>query len=236
MIKWAIAQELYDEKDISSLNEIDERLISLAYKLGHDEKISGTHYATIITEEGTEKDIEYDGYFNESYEESMNRLNREIDISLNENVLENEAFTEMATIGGDEELGIRVQVNPDRSKEGVPYFKVFNDTKIKVGETKVGRFHFTDDKMEYHNDKYLDWDITNDDIKNIHIFMSKKNKKQPAYTNWQVACYKWNEEYGFMLDKEEEYFNGELDEEFINHPSYVPSTTEIPDTWNTDFH
>lgn len=230
MIKWAISQGFYDEEDIPSMNEIDEQLISLSYKLHHDEKIPGTHYTRIVDKNGTENSVIYEGYLHESYEEAMNRIHGEKDISLNEEC------AEVATIGGDEELGIRVQVNPDRSKEGVPYFKVFNDTKIKVGKTKVGRFHFTDDKMEYHNDKYLDWDITNDDIKNIQIFMNKKNKKQPAYTNWQITCYKWNEEYGFMLDKEEEYFNGELDEEFINCPSYVPSTTKMPDIWNTDFH
>lgn len=73
MIKWAISQGFYDEEDIPSMNEIDEHLISLSYKLHHDEKIPGTHYRRIVDKNGTENNVIYEGYFNESYEEAKAR-------------------------------------------------------------------------------------------------------------------------------------------------------------------
>lgn len=138
----------------------------------------------------------------------------------------------MVTIGADCGHNFRVRVNPCRRKRAKPYFKVFNRISLLSKELRVVRFHFFDSGMEYHRDKYLDWHIYNNDIENIQNFMMKSNKKQPKYTNWKMTCYKWNEEYGFMLDNEEEYFNGEFDEKYFGHPSYIPSTTKMPDMWN----
>ena len=67
MIKWAIKNGFYDDSDVPNLNEIDERLISLAYKLHNSEKIPASHYTKIITEDGTEQIVTYEGYLHESY-------------------------------------------------------------------------------------------------------------------------------------------------------------------------
>ena len=183
------------------------------------------------------------------FEESLVNYERRQSIQFNENDLmsredflmeqrpdyieQDEYLTEMATIGTDRKHNLRVQVNPDRNRSGNPYFKVFNTAIIKSGESKVARFHFKDSGMEYHKDKYLDWNITNNDIKFIKEFMTKPHKDFTEYSNWQMTCYLWNYEYGFDIDRIE-YFNGEYDEIYLNDASYIPSTTEMPDEWLYD--
>ena len=148
-----------------------------------------------------------------------------------------EPLGEMATITRDEELSIRIQVNPDRGRIGVPYFKVFNTPMLLRNKTKVARLHFMDSGMEYHQDEFMDWVISNQDIKNIKKVLNKKYK-DTQYTIWQMTCYQWNFEYasfynGKDIRNEDEYFNGvyDADPDFYNHPSYIPSITVIPETW-----
>ena len=68
--------------------------------------------------------------------------------------------------------------------------------------------------------------------------MLNKKYKDTQYTIWQMTCYQWNFEYasfynGKDIRNEDEYFNGvyDIDPDFYKHPSYVPSTTVIPETW-----
>lgn len=139
---------------------------------------------------------------------------------------------EMATVATSRDPELRIQVNPDPHRKGVPYFKVFNTSKLKAGESKVCRLHFKDSGMEFHNDGYVNWKITNKDIKLIRNFLQKNHKKDSQYNIWQMACYLWNLEYGFFdEDDQEDYFKGEFDEKLKDHPSYVPSTQKMPDTW-----
>lgn len=150
------------------------------------------------------------------------------------NLREVEPLGEMATIGiTDNPMPMRVQVNPDRNRTGNPYFKVFNTEGLKSGETKVCRLHFFDSGMEYHQDKYLDWIPSNKDIKNIKKYLNAKHKDFDRYTNWQMTCWLWNYECAFdgICDREV-YFNGEYDN--FTNPSYVPSNTPIPETWEYD--
>lgn len=140
---------------------------------------------------------------------------------------------EMATVKADEEIGIRIQINVDPGRVGVPYFKVFNEFKTKKHETRVARLHFMNSGMEYHKDEYLDWEITNKDVKRIkEVLKARYVEDNPDISNWDMAKYLWNLEYQFFGNSSmDKYFNGELDEKFKDHPSYVPSTTPIPDTW-----
>lgn len=141
-----------------------------------------------------------------------------------------EPLGEMATIGAG--YGVRIQVNPDLHRVGVPYFKAFNNPKL-LESTKVCRLHFLDEGMEYHKDYYRDWRPNKKDILMIRRFLQGNHKHMSMYTNWQMTCWLWNFEYGAFFDSDDidTYMSGQFDELYEDHPSYVPSTTPIPETW-----
>lgn len=162
---------------------------------------------------------------------------------LHEHMLVTRCYEEMATIVNDEREEKSITVNPDTRRVGDPYFKVYNSAKRKPGETAVARCHFKDSGMAFHiGDGYIDWQIDNDDVKKIKKLLNKTaNNPNPyaddsaKYTIWQITCYKWNEEYfGGAINSFSKYVKGEYDEEFKEHPSYVPSTQKIPETWIFD--
>lgn len=173
------------------------------------------------------------------YEPSENELLkvsdklRELDILEMSIEDDDEYLGEMATVARDEERQMRIQVNPDRKRIGNPYFKVFNTATPKEGKSRVARFHFKDEDMEYHKDGYLDWVVSKDDIKQIKSFIIDCHEDFPQYTNWQMACYLWNYEYG-LIGNRDKYFKGEDDEKNKDNPSYVPHDQEMPDTWAYD--
>lgn len=155
------------------------------------------------------------------------------------NSREVEPLGEMATIGTTHSpMNLKVQINPDPRRIGNPYFKVFSTELPKEGETKVARLHFFDTGMEYHRDIYLDWVLRKSEIKNIREFLQRPHYLKPEYTNWQMACWLWNMEYGFIFPQFiDDYMAGLYDDKFVNdrrYPSYVPSTTPIPETWEYD--
>jgi len=164
----------------------------------------------------------------------MNNIFEKLLISNNDYVKQNELFAEMATVTTSDKYQIKIAVNPDIKRKGVPYFKVYDSAKPKKNSTRIARLHFLDTGMEYHKgDGYLDWYITNQDIKDIKRLLLTLNVDFPNYNNWQVACYHWNLEYGLIPMGISKYINGIYDH--IHHPSYIPSTTQIPDTWIYDY-
>ena len=142
-----------------------------------------------------------------------------------------EPLGEMATITTSDKPAMRIQINPERGRKGVPYFKVYNSPSY-TKSTKVARLHFLDTGMEYHQDEFADWVPTNKEIKQIRGLLMERHSREKNYTNWQMTCWLWNMEYTFIMpDKIDEYMEGKFDDAFKDHPSYVPSTTPIPDTW-----
>ena len=142
-----------------------------------------------------------------------------------------EPLGEMANVGSiDRPKSMCVQVNPDPDRTGNPYFKVY-DTETPIrGTSHVMRLHFFNSGMEYHRDKYLDWIPTNKEIRLVKEFLTKSHEDFNQDTNWQMTCYLWNLEYGFYRRKDrDDYMNGKFDN--MQHPSYVPSTTQIPNSW-----
>jgi hypothetical protein len=123
----------------------------------------------------------------------------------------------------------------DEERPGHPYFKVYNSTNIINFETKVARLHFKDSGMEYHSDKYLDWIITNKDVKLFKEILNDNNKREPFYTNWQILCYRWNT-LNRIIPEKFKYFNGEYDNKNSNNHLYVSSIQEIPKTWFYDIN
>ena len=145
-----------------------------------------------------------------------------------------EPLGEMATVTTSDKPALRIQINPDRGRKGNPYFKAFNSPNFSKG-TKVARLHFLDSGMEYHQDEFFDWVLTNKEIKQIKELLMEAHHDFPQLTNWQMACWLWNMEYSLIDPRNRsDYFSGKFDEQFKDHPSYVPSTAEIPETWVYD--
>ena len=144
-----------------------------------------------------------------------------------------EPLVEMATVALSSVDSLKIIVTPDRGRVGSPYLKVFNTVKLKPGESKVARLHFFDNKLEYHKDKYLDWCITDRDVRNIQQFLSKAHEDFSEYTNWQMACYLWNLELDLVFNRKD-YFSGKYEKDNMSNPSYVPFNTKMPNTWIYD--
>ena len=149
-------------------------------------------------------------------------------------LMDEEIFEEMATVATDIEHNIRIQVNPDRRRKGIPYFKVYDNSSY-TSATKVARLHFKNYGIEDHKDRYESWYPNNKEIKMIRNFMMNQHVDFPQYTNWQMACWLWNLEYDFFNNhNRDEYFAGKFDEEYKDHPSYVSSNQEMPESWHKD--
>lgn len=149
--------------------------------------------------------------------------------------IDDETFSEMATVTSDKRLQLRIQVNPDRNRKGSPYFKVFDTASPKPGQSKVARLHFSDSGMEYHRDKYFDWEIDQADIDMIRELLLRQHHDIPSYTNWQMACYLWNLEYGWLdTEDRDDYFAGKFNDKFDGEPSYVRHDLSIPESWIYD--
>ena len=81
-------------------------------------------------------------------------------------------------------------------------------------KSMVCRLHFLDAGMEFHTgDGLLTWDITNRDVEEIIKALKMEHEDFPEYTNWHMACYLWNMEYGFDINRQS-YFNGTYDEKY----------------------
>ena len=222
---------------MSNKQEFAERMKSIIAsskgKMGRLEEVT-----IAITEAAVElgciKDLRRLSWDGKTYGEAIAYF--EDDDILNEYILgdDDESFTEMATVVTSEKPKIKIAVNPDGKRKGNPYFKVYDDFSPKQHETQVIRPHFKDEEMEYHNDAYYDWDPKNNEWEEIRDLLQKQHEDFTHLTNWQMACFLWNAEYGFFgADKEyrKKYFNHEFDEEFRDNPSYVPSTQEMPEKW-----
>ena len=158
-----------------------------------------------------------------TYDEDFDIMNMEID----------EPFVEMATIAIDEKLNINV--GPETDRLSIAYFKVLNAESFRKA-TKVARLHFKDSGMEYHTDRSgkQPWILNSKEIKKIVKLLKEPNDSHDGYTNWQIACYQWNLENG-LIKKFKDYFSGKYDHMYDNDSrlkeAYVPSTQDMPKTW-----
>ena len=133
-----------------------------------------------------------------------------------------------------EKEGFRITSIINTKPPYIPYFKVYDNSSY-TSATKVARLHFKNYGIEDHKDRYESWYPNNKEIKMIRNFMMNQHVDFPQYTNWQMACWLWNLEYDFFNNhNRDEYFAGKFDEEYKDHPSYVPSTQKMPETWIYD--
>ena len=69
-----------------------------------------------------------------------------------------EYLEEMATIYKSKEYGICVAVNPDSNRNGLPYFKFYNDSDFRKAE-KVIRIMFKEPDYVVHKDGKKLWKV-----------------------------------------------------------------------------
>ena len=98
--------------------------------------------------------------------------------------------------------------------------------------------------MEYHRNPYekQQWILNSKDIKKIRDLLEDNNDDDyylyhdnNIYTNWKILCYQWNHENGLIPASASitDYYSGKYDNDGSQlNNAYVPSTQEIPETWN----
>ena len=98
--------------------------------------------------------------------------------------------------------------------------------------------------MEYHRNPYekQQWILNSKDIKKIRDLLEDINDDDyylyhdnNIYTNWKILCYQWNHENGLIPASASitDYYSGKYDNDGSQlNNAYVPSTQEIPETWN----
>lgn len=134
---------------------------------------------------------------------------------------------------------MKVQVNPDPSRIGTPYFKVYMG-KNAVEADSVARICFESAEYVSHRDSYGCKPCTLNRKERdalISFMRSPRSFGSRESDNWNLAKYHWNDEYGFFdmvdvpdggYDTDYHYLNGYYDD-VIDHPSYLPSTLVMPD-------
>lgn len=157
-------------------------------------------------------------------------------------IVASEEIYSMATIGINRDPKFSVAVNPDSNRVGEAYFKYYDDAHYSKAN-HVARISFMDAKYIKHHRGKKQWKLTKRDIRNLVEFLNNRHKAFVNLTNWDVAKFFWNLEYGnfyadYPVDNYETemdaYFDGYYDnlKENKNNPSYVPSYQEMPDYVN----
>lgn len=140
----------------------------------------------------------------------------------------------MVIIGRDVKDNFSVLVADVRGwNQNIPYFNVYNHADYSCA-TEVARLHFRDRGIETCNNRGLpSWIMDSTEIKNLIEFMNRPNRFVSDYTNWQLACYKWNcENYIFQTDEWfKDYMDGKLDAKYSSNNAYIPCTQKMPKTW-----
>ena len=136
-----------------------------------------------------------------------------------------ERIDEMATVARDKENGILIQVNPDRGRIGMEYFKIYNSYSVDKAD-KMTRISFR--KAEYISHSATlgkkDWKLSTKEKKALIALLEVKSKSNPQYTNWEYAILSFNNEKGLDFDQTEENVIDNL-----KYPQYLPIDLPMPD-------
>ena len=144
-------------------------------------------------------------------------------MTFNEFLIE-ERLDEMATVARDRNNGILIQVNPDRSRVGMEYFKVYNSYSIDKA-TKMARISFRDVKYVYHSATMGkdDWVLSTKEKRMLILLLKEKSKAMPQYSNWEYAIISFNNEKGLDVDETEENVMDNL-----KYPKFLPIDLPMP--------
>lgn len=144
-----------------------------------------------------------------------------------------EPILSMSQIGRSrdtDKFGYCVYVNPDPGRKGNPYFKFYNASSYKKADSVI-RLGIKSFEIIKHSDGLQFWNVGTKELKALDMFMARKSKEYPKYTNWEVTLYQWNREALFITDAPDEYdmnidafFDGYYDtDDNFSEPSYIPS-------------
>lgn len=152
-----------------------------------------------------------------------------------------ESIFGMATVGRHEKPNFLIAVNPDANRAGICYFKYYDSNEYSSAE-HVTRLNFRKpEKVKHQNhDGKTEWQLNAKDRKDLCNYLDELSDeiRYVAVTNWQVALYHWNHEYGLINEsypdeyksRIEAFISGFYDtDENVHNPSYVASTLERPD-------
>ena len=128
--------------------------------------------------------------------------------------------------------GLLLAVNPDQNRISDAYFKMYDSTKYHKAKF-VARISFFEPKLISHrcNDKGKQpWtDLKSYHVKHLEDLLDSESITYPGFTVWDELKFRWNMEYGFDVIIPVDYFNGEYDNIYQSHPSYVSSKLQPPD-------
>lgn len=167
----------------------------------------------------------------ESMDSDVDEILKSCTLNESINLFEEELY-EMASIRSKTiKDGLLLAINPDQHRLGDAYFKMYDTNRYNTSN-KVARFSFFEPRIISHRCKdkgKQPWlNIHSYDIKHLEDLLDSESITFNGFTVWDELKYFWNSEYGFGILSPIEYFNGEYDDVYGSHPSYVPSTLEPP--------
>ena len=149
-----------------------------------------------------------------------------------------EPIESMAQIGIDRDAQMAYYVNPDPSRIGEPYFKVY-DRESYVKSTRIARISFLEPRYIQHKDTKKPWILNHSEKRRLLQFLNDPSIKYSGASNWEYALYQWNNEHLLLneaynkkiyKDEIDAYIRGFYDiEENLDNPSYLPSNLPVPD-------
>ena len=144
---------------------------------------------------------------------------------LKEEYLVEEYLEEMATVYIDRENNYLYQVNPDRSRKGLEYFKLYDSVNWPKAK-QVARISFREPKYIIHRntDGKENWFLNSKQKKALVKALTMKSIKYQGYNNYQTAIIDFNLEKGLEPDKTKENLVNDL-----KYPVYLPIDLPIPD-------
>ena len=147
------------------------------------------------------------------------------------NYMVEENLNEMSTIIMDTHNSMLIQVNPDRGRMGLEYFKVYNSSSEKSAK-KIARIQFRKPEYVLHtmNRGKKNWTLNASEKKTLIEILSRLSNmvgNGRILTNWEKAIVQFNLEKGLS---EEETLNNFNDNPI--HPDFLPIDLPMPEYSN----
>lgn len=145
-----------------------------------------------------------------------------------QNYLVEENLDEMSTIIMDTQNSMLIQVNPDRGRKGLEYFKVYNASSEKSAK-KIARIQFRKPEYVLHamNRGKKNWTLNASEKKTLIKILSSNSDmvaNNRIITNWEKSIIQFNLEKG--LSKEETLKNFKAKP---IHPDFLPIDLPMPE-------
>lgn len=140
-----------------------------------------------------------------------------------------ENINEMSTIVLDKKNLMLIQVNPDRGRQGLEYFKIYNSFSESKAD-KIARISFKEPKYVIHHNNHGKnlWTLNTKEKKSLMLLLQKKSDMLDTegniLTNWEKSIVQFNLEKGLPKEDTEENFVSNQ-----KFPKYLPIDLPMPD-------